>query len=202
MCYFLAVRVISTFKRSFHTILHAEFSAHHLQRRNIGSISQNAIFRRFWRKVSVITILFEALRRLDSFVTQLYNPNVVHDACSVEQALQLTKHNVSWNFTKTKCYIGPVWNNSTFKGCFHSILHAICGARIFQRQDMHSSSQIGIIPRFSRKLSVISFLYEIFRRLNGRFTPFYTPNVVHATFTVETSTAACKTQSFADLHEN
>jgi hypothetical protein len=50
--------------------------------------------------------------------------------------------------------------------------------------------------------TVISFLTEIFRRLNAHFTPFYTQNVVHAALCVETNPAARKTQSFVAFDEN
>jgi hypothetical protein len=44
--------------------------------------------------------------------------------------------------------------------------------------------------------SVISFRIGILRRLNSLSTPFYTPNVLHADFSVETSAANRKTQTF------
>jgi hypothetical protein len=44
--------------------------------------------------------------------------------------------------------------------------------------------------------SVISIRIEILRRLNAHSTPFYTPNVVHVDFSVETIPANRKTQSF------
>jgi hypothetical protein len=43
--------------------------------------------------------------------------------------------------------------------------------------------------------SVISFLIEIFRRLNAPSTPFYTLNVAHADFSVDRIPASRKTQS-------
>jgi hypothetical protein len=43
--------------------------------------------------------------------------------------------------------------------------------------------------------SVISFLIEIFQRLNALSKPFYTPNVAHANFSVETIPANRKTQT-------
>jgi hypothetical protein len=43
---------------------------------------------------------------------------------------------------------------------------------------------------------VISFRIEILRRLNPLSTPFYTPNVVHVDFSVETIPVNRKTQSF------
>jgi hypothetical protein len=50
--------------------------------------------------------------------------------------------------------------------------------------------------------TVISFLTEIFRRLNAQSAPFYASNAVHADFSVETSPATRKTQSFRDFGEN
>jgi hypothetical protein len=47
--------------------------------------------------------------------------------------------------------------------------------------------------------TINSFLIDILLRLNALFTPFYTPNAVHATFSIGTSPATHKTQSFVDL---
>jgi ribosome-associated translation inhibitor RaiA len=44
--------------------------------------------------------------------------------------------------------------------------------------------------------SVISIRFEILRRLNALSTPFYTLNVVHVDFSIETSAANRKMQSF------
>jgi hypothetical protein len=44
--------------------------------------------------------------------------------------------------------------------------------------------------------SVISFRIEILRRLKALSTPFYTPNVLHADFSIETIPANRKWQSF------
>jgi hypothetical protein len=44
--------------------------------------------------------------------------------------------------------------------------------------------------------SVISFHIEILRHLNALYTPFYTPNLLHVDFSVETIPANRKTQSF------
>jgi hypothetical protein len=50
--------------------------------------------------------------------------------------------------------------------------------------------------------TVISFLIEMFRRLDALSTPFYAPNAVQADFIVETSPATRKTQSFLDFIQN
>jgi hypothetical protein len=46
------------------------------------------------------------------------------------------------------------------------------------------------------EISVISFRIQILRNLNALSPPFYTPNVVHVDFRVETNPANRKTQSF------
>jgi hypothetical protein len=51
------------------------------------------------------------------------------------------------------------------------------------------------VSNFSEN-SVISFLFEKLRGLNAPSTPFYTLNVAHANFSVETIPANPKTQSF------
>ena len=50
--------------------------------------------------------------------------------------------------------------------------------------------------RFWRKISALSLQMAIFRRLNAIFITFYMPNLVHVVFSVETSTAARKSQTF------
>jgi hypothetical protein len=50
--------------------------------------------------------------------------------------------------------------------------------------------------------TVISFLIEIFRCFDALSIPFYTPKAVHAEFSVETSPATRKIQSFLDFNEN
>jgi hypothetical protein len=49
--------------------------------------------------------------------------------------------------------------------------------------------------------TVISYLIETFRCFNALSTPFYTPKAVDAEFSVETSPATRKTQSFLDFDE-
>ena len=61
---------------------------------------------------------------------------------------------------------------------------------------MHAVSSVETSPtvrkmrpcsRFWRKLCVMSFLLEIFRRLIATSIAFYTPNAMHASFIVETN---------------
>jgi hypothetical protein len=56
--------------------------------------------------------------------------------------------------------------------------------------------------RLSSILTVISFLLEIFRRLNAVVTAFHTPNTTHATFRFETRPAATETPLLVDFDRN
>jgi hypothetical protein len=49
---------------------------------------------------------------------------------------------------------------------------------------------------------VISFLIDTFRCFDALSTPIYAANAMHADFTIETSPATRKTQSFRDFDEN
>ena len=51
--------------------------------------------------------------------------------------------------------------------------------------------------RFWRKLCVMSFLLEIFRRLMAISIAFYTPNAMHASFSVETSPTVRKMRPYS-----
>jgi hypothetical protein len=52
------------------------------------------------------------------------------------------------------------------------------------------------------KKTAISFLIEIFRRLNAHFINFYMQNVVHTALCVGTSPAVRKSQAFVDFYQN
>jgi hypothetical protein len=80
------------------------------------------------------------------------------------------------------------------------ILIPLHSTRRTLRTSKSASKQSLQIPK--RNLSrfddntVISFLIEIFRRLNAPSTPFYTLNVAHSDFSVDRIPAGRKTQSF------
>ena len=82
--------------------------------------------------------------------------------------------------SKIKLHFSPVWGISTLIRSFHSSLHAELTAYAFQRRNKPRQTQTTIVRRFCRKLCVISNPFQIFRRLNAHFTPFYMQNVVHA----------------------
>ena len=67
-------------------------------------------------------------------------------------------------------------------------------ARVFRRRNKPRYTQTAIIRRFCRKLRVIALPFQIFRRLNARFTALFVQNVVHAFSVVETSPDTRKLQ--------
>jgi hypothetical protein len=91
------------------------------------------------------------------------------------------------------CFV-PDWDTTAFKSSFQSIPHAQCSAYRFQ---CWMSLQIAKrnLSNFDES-SVISIRIEILRRLNALSNPFYTPNVVHVDFSIETVCVNRKTQSF------
>ena len=103
--------------------------------------------------------------------------------------------------TKIKRYFSPVCYISTFKRCFQCIMRAVCSARGFQRRNMPKLTQIAVISRFWRKISVICLPFQIFRRSNAPSTALCVRNVVRAYSSDETSPDTRKSQSFADLDE-
>ena len=103
-------------------------------------------FTRFWRELSVISLLLEILRRLIAISIEFYTPNEMHASFLVE---------TSPTVRKRRPY-----------------------------------------TRLWRKLCVISVLLEIFRRLNAISFAFYTPNAMHAVFSLETCPTERKIRPF------
>ena len=191
---FSPVWYISTFKRSLHSILHAGRSAYVFQRQKKPRNSKIPIIRRFWRKLCVISLSFIIFRRLNAHFTPFYMQNAVHTFSSAETSPETQNRNRNLEALCTPCYIqnvvhafcsiesiaetrhhssiltkimrycSPVWDISTFKRSFYSILHAGRSPPDLQRRNMPVSSPNSIIRRFWRKLYVISFSFEIFRR--------------------------------------
>ena len=72
---------------------------------------------------------------------------------------------------------------------------------IFNVETRAAARKSQSFTRFGRKLSVVSFLLEEFRRLNAILIDFYTPNVVHAVFSFETGSAARNRNDLIDFDE-
>ena len=84
MRYFYPVLDIATIKRTLHTILRAERSAHVFQRRNKARNYKIAIIRRFCRKLRVISIPFKIFQHFKTLLTPLYLHNVAYTFSTVK----------------------------------------------------------------------------------------------------------------------
>ena len=191
------------FTHSFHSILHAERSAHYFERRNKPTHTQIAIIRRFWRRLIVISFPFEIFRGFDAIFTALCVQNVVHKISIVETSPGHTQIAIIRRIWRRLVVISiPPEIVSMFTLSFHSILHAERSAYDFHRRNKPTHTQIVIIRRFWGRLIVISIPFEIFPRLHSLFTPFYMQNVMHMISRVETSPETRKSQSFVDFDDN
>ena len=134
------------------------------------------------------------LQRLHARFYPFYMQNVVLAFPASTQAQTHSNHNNLLILSKTDRYFSPFEILTTFTCSFLSILHAVRTARAFHRRYKPRNSQIAMIRRFCRKLSTISLQFVIFRRLNGRFSPFYMQNIVLAFSTVDTGSDTRKSQ--------
>jgi hypothetical protein len=129
-------------------------------------------------------------------------------ACSIHCLLYLHIYFPLWHVRSAGCdTLSRFWQKLSLISFLHEIFRRWSAliTPLYTPKIVQATSCFEISPiarkmqsftRFWRKLSVSSFLYEIFRRLNGHFTLFHTPNVVQVALWRETSPAAGKMQSF------
>ena len=138
-------------------------------------------------KLCVIFVLLEIFRRLNAISIALETPNAMHAVFSVETSPTVRKMRPFTRFWRKLCIISILLEIFVY-------LNAISIA-FYRPNDMHADFTVESSPtvrrmrpftRFWRKLSVISLLLEIFRRLIAISFAFYTPNDTHASFVVET----------------
>jgi hypothetical protein len=150
-----------------------------------------------WRKSNVISLKLEKFRRLIADCTPFYRPNAVHDNFSADTIPDARKSR-----SLVKC-----WRKSTAISLMLEIFRRLNGHFIsfYTPNAVHLTFCVATIPGarnarsfvwFSRKSTVISLKLEILRRLTAQFTPFYTPNAVHDTFSVAAIPGNRKSRSF------
>jgi hypothetical protein len=133
-------------------------------------------------------------RRLRALSTPFYKANELHVDFSVETILGNRKTQ-SCKLRRKLCYFVPDWGMTAFKRAFHSIIHAECSACRFQCRKNPCKSQNAIFQISTKSVS-FSISNEILRRSYAPSTLFYTSNVLHLDFCVETIPANRKTHSF------
>ena len=133
-------------------------------------------FTRFWWKLCVISILLEIFLHSNAISIAFYTPNALHASFIVETIIPVQKMRpFTWFWRKL---------------CVTSILMEIfrrlnaTSIAFYTPNAMYAAFSVLASPtvrkmrpytRFWRKLSVISLLLEIFRRLIATSIAFYTP---------------------------
>ena len=154
-------------------------------------------FTLFSRKLSVISILLETFRRLNAASIAFHAPNAIHASFIVEWSTPVRKMRP---FTR-------LWRKIIVISLLLKIfrrLNAVSVAfyapnathAVFSFETYPTVRKMRPYTRFWRKLTVISLLLEIFRRLNAISIAFYFPNAMHASFIVASSPAVRKMRPF------
>ena len=150
-------------------------------------------FTRFWRKLSVISLLLEEFRRLNVFFIALYTPNVVLAIFNFEARAAARKSQSFTRFCRKLSVISLLLEEFQRLNVFFIVLYTPnVVLAIFNFETRAAARKSQSFPRFWRKLSVIFLLLEEFLRLNATLIAFYTRNVVHAVFSAARDTAARK----------
>ena len=145
-------------------------------------------FPRCWRKLSTISLALKIFRRLKAISIAHYKPNATHSVFSVETIPTVRKMRPFTPFWRKLCVVSILLeifrrlNATSIAFYTPSAMHAVFGV-----ESSPSVRKMRTFTRFWRKLTVISFLLEMFRRLIAISIAFYTPNAMHARFIVETS---------------
>ena len=157
-------------------------------------------FTRFWRILSIISLGLQKFRRLNAISVALYTPNATHAVFSDETSPTVRKLRPLTRFCRKLCGI------SILLGIFLR-LNAISIA-FYTPNAMHAVLRFDTCPTvrkmrpftpFWRKLSVISILFEIFRRLKATSIAFYTSNAMHASSIVEVKQTCAKNASICSI---
>jgi hypothetical protein len=149
-CHFVPDWDTTAFKRSIHSILHAERIACRYQCGNSLQIAKRSLSNFY--EISVISFCIEILRRSYALSTVLYTPNVVHVDFSVE-TIPANRKTQSFKILRNLCHLVPDWDTKAFKRSLHSILHAESIACRLQRRNNHCKSQKAISQISMKSLS-------------------------------------------------
>ena len=167
-------RSLNAISIAFHTPndTHAVFSVE-----TCATVRKMRTFTRFWRKVCFISLLLEIFRRLNAASIAFNTPNAMHAVFSVETKPTVRKMRPYNRFWRNVCVIPLLLeifrrlNATSIAFYTPNTMHAsIIVETVIPMRKMRP------ITRFWWKLSVISLLLEIYRRLNAISIEFYTPH--------------------------
>ena len=172
--------------------MHAVFSAD-----SSPTVRKMRPYTRFWRKLCVISSLLQIFRRLIAISIAFYTPNDMHAVFSADSNPTVCKMRPFTRFWRKLCVISVLLeifrrlNAIDFAFYTPNTMHAV-----FSLETCPTVRKIRPFTRFWRKLSVMSLLLEILRSLNAISIAFYTPNAMHAVFSMETCPTVRKIRPF------
>ena len=127
-------------------------------------------FNRFYRKLIVISVLYEIFRCSNVHFTPVQTQNVVHTICSAETSTAARNSQPFPRYGQKLIVISVLFeifrrlNLHFIPFQTQNVVHTICSA-----ETSPAPRNSPTFTRFLRKLVVISVLYEILRRLNVHF---------------------------------
>ena len=154
-------------------------------------------YTRFWRKLCVISSLLEIFRRLIAISMAFYTPNDMHSVFSADSSPTVRKMRPFTRFWRKLCVISVLLqifrrlNAISIAFYTPNAMHAV-----FSAESSPTMRKMRPFTRFWRKLSFMSLLLEMFRRLIAISIAFYTPNDMHAVFSLETCPNVRKMRPF------
>ena len=155
--YFGLARDISSFNRTFYSILYADRSGRGFQ---LGNRSSCAKLVNIYSTLPIITRYFGTFWDISTFKRTFYS--ILDAECSAHYMQDRDKHssskfaNISSILTKINRYFGLAGDISSFKRTFYTILDAECSAHYMQRRNKPSDS------KFVNISSILTKMYRYF----------------------------------------
>ena len=157
-------------------------------------------FTRFRRKLCIISVLLEIFRRLNAISIEFHTPSAMQAVFGVGSSKTVRKMRPCTRFWRKLSVISLLLQIFRHLNCISIAFYAPNATHaVFSVETSPTVRKMRPYTRLWRKLCVISVLLEIFRRLNVISIAFYTPNAIHAVFSVETSPTVRKMWPYTRL---
>ena len=195
ICILLEIfRRLNAISRAFYTPIatHAAFSVE-----TIPTVRKVRPFTPFWRKLSVISILLGIFRRLNAISIAFDTPIATHAAFSVETIPTVRKVRTYTRSCRKRSVISLRWRHFDVYTLFlwHFTFRMLC-MPVASSKEADLCEKCDKFLDFDDKLSVISLLLEIFRRLDAISRAVYTAHATRAVFRVETIPTVRKMRTY------
>ena len=160
-------------------------------------------FNRFWRTLSVTSLLLEIFRRIYAISISLYTPSAMYASFIVERSSPVRRMRPFARFWRKLCVISLLLEIfRRLNAILIAFYTAIATYAVVSVETSLTVRKMRTYTRSCRKQSVISLLLEIFRRLHAISIIFYFPKAMYASCIVEWSRPVRKMRPFARFWEN